>query len=197
MVEKLRPDELASFREAFDTFDKNSDGTISTKELHAAMRRAGQNPTESEVQDMINTVDVDGSGFVEFPEFCNLMYKKISDADTENELKETFRVFSKDNEGCITAEELKFVLTHLPGKVTYKEIDEMIKTVDKNGDGKINYSEFRVMMGAPPLLIPATTLSKFARSATALTNLTNAALFGGSIHQTTNNNNSNINLEKY
>ena len=31
MVEKLRPDELASFKEAFDTFDRNSDGTISTK----------------------------------------------------------------------------------------------------------------------------------------------------------------------
>ena len=60
---------------------------------------------------------MDGSGFVEFPEFCNLLYKKIHDSDTENELKETFRVFSKDNEGCITAEELKFVLTHLPGKV--------------------------------------------------------------------------------
>ena len=44
-------------------------------------------------------VDVDGSGFVEFPEFCNLMYKKVRDSDTENELKETFRVFSKDNEG--------------------------------------------------------------------------------------------------
>ena len=44
--------------------------------------------------------------------------------------------------GCITAEELKFVLTHLPGKVTYKEIDEMIKTVDANGDGKINYQVF-------------------------------------------------------
>ena len=55
--------------------------------------------------------------------------------------------------GCITADELKFVLTHLPGKVTYKEIDEMIKTVDKNGDGKINYSEFRVMMGAHPLIL--------------------------------------------
>ena len=37
-------------------------------------------------------------------------------------------------------------------KVTYKEIDEMIHTVDKNGDGKINYSEFRVMMGAHPLI---------------------------------------------
>ena len=31
MVDRLRPDELASFREAFDTFDRNSDGTISTK----------------------------------------------------------------------------------------------------------------------------------------------------------------------
>ena len=63
-------------------------------------------------------VDVDGSGFLEFPEFCLMMHKKLSDTDTENELKETFRVFSKDDEGCITAEELKFVLTHLPGKVT-------------------------------------------------------------------------------
>ena len=42
---------------------------------------------------------MDGSGFLEFPEFCTLMYKKLSDTDLENELKETFRVFSKDNEG--------------------------------------------------------------------------------------------------
>ena len=101
---------------------------------------------------MINEIDVDGSGFLEFPEFCLMLYKKTQDTDIENDLKETFRVFSKDDEGCITAEELKFVLTHLPGKVTYKEIDEMIRTVDKNGDGKINYSEFRVMMGAHPLI---------------------------------------------
>ena len=99
---------------------------------------------------------MDGSGFVEFPEFCNLMYKKIRDSDTENELKETFRVFSKDNEGkqdgkwkpseklsklfegCITAEELKFVLTHLPGKVleyfliSYLEIIMIAGYVQRN-----------------------------------------------------------------
>ena len=40
----------------------------------------------------------------------------------------------------------RFVLMHLPGKITYKEIDEMIRTVDKNEDGKISYSEFRVKM---------------------------------------------------
>ena len=42
---------------------------------------------------------------------------------------------------------------HLPGKITYKEIDEMIQVVDKNKDGKISYSEFRVMLGALPLVI--------------------------------------------
>ena len=46
------------------------------------------------------------------------------------------------------------MLIHLPGKITYKEIDEMIATVDKNKDGKISFSEFRVMMGGIPLLIP-------------------------------------------
>ena len=35
------------------------------------------------------------------------------------------------------------MLQHLPGKVTFKEINEMIETVDKNGDGKISFSEFR------------------------------------------------------
>ena len=66
---------------------------------------------------MINEIDVDGSGFLEFPEFCLMLYKKTQDTDIENDLKATFRVFSKDDEGCITAEELKFVMTHLPGKV--------------------------------------------------------------------------------
>ena len=51
---------LLEFKEAFSLFDKDGDGTITTKELGTVMRSLGQNPTEAELQDMINEVDADG-----------------------------------------------------------------------------------------------------------------------------------------
>jgi len=51
---------VAEFKEAFSLFDKDGDGTITTKELGTVMRSLGQNPTEAELQDMINEVDADG-----------------------------------------------------------------------------------------------------------------------------------------
>ena len=60
LQEGLNEDQVAEFKEAFALFDKDGDGTITTKELGTVMRSLGQNPTEAELQDMINEVDVDG-----------------------------------------------------------------------------------------------------------------------------------------
>lgn len=54
---------VSEFKEAFSLFDKDGDGTITTKELGTVMRSLGQNPTEAELQDMINEVDADGTKF--------------------------------------------------------------------------------------------------------------------------------------
>ena len=72
------------------------------------------------------------------------MQDALKEDDEENEYKETFRVFSKDEEGCIHPDEIKFVLKHLPSELEPEEIEEMIEIVDRNKDGKISYSEFRV-----------------------------------------------------
>ena len=45
-----------------------------------------------------------------------MMGEKNRESDVEIHYKDTFRAFSKDDDGCIPAEELKFVMNHLPGK---------------------------------------------------------------------------------
>uniref|UniRef100_A0AAQ5Z1B5 EF-hand domain-containing protein n=1 Tax=Amphiprion ocellaris TaxID=80972 RepID=A0AAQ5Z1B5_AMPOC len=57
-ADQLTEEQIAEFKEAFSLFDKDGDGTITTKELGTVMRSLGQNPTEAELQDMINEVDM-------------------------------------------------------------------------------------------------------------------------------------------
>ena len=63
MADQLTEEQIAEFKEAFSLFDKDGDGTITPKELGTVMRFLGQNPTEAELQDMINEVDADGKCF--------------------------------------------------------------------------------------------------------------------------------------
>ena len=106
------------------------------------MRSLGQNPTEAELQDMINEVDADGNGTIDFPEFCTLMARKMKDTDSEEELKEAFRVFDKDGNGFISAAEFRHIVTNLSEKLTDEEVDEMIREADIDGNGQINYEKF-------------------------------------------------------
>ena len=106
------------------------------QELSTVMRSLGQNPTDAEVQDMINEVDVDGSGAMEFPEFCVMMVKKMAESDTENEVREAYRVFDKDRDGFISRAELRMIFAALPERLTHEEIEEMLEAAD--GDGIVH-----------------------------------------------------------
>jgi calmodulin len=76
----------------------------------------------------------------------NTLHRKMADTDTEEEIREAFKVFDKDGNGFISAAELRHVMTNLGEKLSDEEVDEMIREADVDGDGQVNYDEFVKMM---------------------------------------------------
>ena len=146
MVENLTDEKIMEFKAAFELFDKDRNGKITSKELGTVMRGLGQNPTEEELKQMIREVDLDGNGTIDFKEFLCLMVKKMKDTDTDEELLEAFKVFDRDGNGFITSHELRNIMNSLGENLSPEEIEEMIKEADLDNDGQIDYEEFVKMM---------------------------------------------------
>ena len=148
LIENLTEEQIAEFKEAFQIFDKDGDGSITTKELGTVMRSLGQNPSDDEIKAMIEEVDVDKSETIDFKEFLGLMAKKMKNSDSEEELIEAFRIFDRDGNGKISAHELRYVMLSSGEELTEQDIQTIIKEADTDGDGYIDYKEFvRIMMG--------------------------------------------------
>ncbi|XP_076321606.1 uncharacterized protein LOC143231022 isoform X2 [Tachypleus tridentatus] len=135
----LTDEQIAEFREAYMLFDKDSDGRITATELGVVMRSLGQKPTEKDLCNMVEMVDQDGNGTIEFNEFLFMMSKKMKESDREEELREAFRVFDRDGDGYISSAELSHVMINLGEKLTEDDVEDMIKEADVDGDGRVNY----------------------------------------------------------
>lgn len=137
---------MAEYKEAFSLFDKSGTGVISSRELGNLMKSLGQTPTEAELRDLVNEIDINGDGEIDFGEFVGLMSRQIIDHDTEEELREAFKIFDKNEDGFISPSELRLVMVNLGEKLTDEEIDDMIREADFDNDGVINYEEFVYMI---------------------------------------------------
>lgn len=141
---KFTDEQIEEVKEAFAIFDKNGDGTITTKDLITVMRSLGKNPTEDEIDDMIREVDTDGNGVIDFIEFLEMMAKMSTDVDET--IKEAFYIFDTDGSGAISSEEFRKVMMTLGAQMTDEEVTEIIEEVDVDGDGQINLEEFVNML---------------------------------------------------
>ncbi|XP_051995917.1 calcium-binding protein 5-like [Xyrauchen texanus] len=147
----LADEEIEELREAFAEFDKDKDSLISCKDLGNLMCTMGYMPTEMELLELRQNINMNLEGRVDFQDFVDLMAPKLL-AETAGmiglkELKEAFREFDVDGDGSITIEELKHAMQKLLGENTNrKEIEAVIREVDNNGDGTVDFEEFVKMM---------------------------------------------------
>ncbi|KAI0234487.1 Calmodulin [Lamellibrachia satsuma] len=147
MAERLRQDQIDECKECFTLFDKNGDGRISVNELGTVVRSLGMNPTETEVREVSRSTLRDN--YFGFPELLQVMAKFVSNPrDSEDEIREAFRVFDRDGNGYISAVELRHVMTNLGEKLTDDEVDELIREIDVDNDGQVNYEEVVRLMCA-------------------------------------------------
>uniref|UniRef100_A0A8C9R522 Calcium binding protein 5b n=1 Tax=Scleropages formosus TaxID=113540 RepID=A0A8C9R522_SCLFO len=141
----------AELREAFQEFDKDKDGLISCKDLGNLMRTMGFMPTEMELIELSQNINMNLGGRVDFEDFVELMAPKLL-AETAGmiglkELKDAFKEFDMDGDGAITTEELRLAMNKLLGEqMSRREIDDVVREVDNNKDGTVDFEEFVKMM---------------------------------------------------
>jgi calmodulin len=106
-MDQLSAAEIAEYKEVFSMFDKDGDGTVDADELGAVMGSLGINPSDAEIQQMVEEVDTDGNGTIDFCEFCALMISKTASLDPREEMATVFSMIDKNKDGVICIEDLE------------------------------------------------------------------------------------------
>ena len=94
----------------------------------------------AEVQDLIK----DSGETIDFPDFCSMMAKK--GVNTEEELVDAFRVFDKEGDGHISTAEARQIMCNVGEHLPEDELDEMIREIDPDGEGRVDYVKFTKIM---------------------------------------------------
>ncbi|CAF1074754.1 unnamed protein product [Didymodactylos carnosus] len=143
---RLTSRQMDELRDAFNLFDTDHSGTISSDELKQVLIALNYKPTAQLLRKIMKQIDTDGNGVIEFNEFVRVMGDVYERQFTNEEMRRAFQCFDTDGSGFITANELRGVLKKLNLNITEERISEVMREVDDDADGKISFEEFCKML---------------------------------------------------
>lgn len=149
IANQMSENQIKALRDVFMGLDNNGDGLLTIKELKEGLEKAGME-VSADLQKIMEDVDSDGSGVIDYTEFLAATLDKKLYLQ-EDVCWQAFRVFDRDGDGKISREEIAAILndggSDVAG-VAVREIADLMKDLDKNGDGLIDFDEFMQMMRA-------------------------------------------------
>merc|ERR1719220_1211314 len=150
----LEVDDIKVLFGCFQLFDTKKQDCLLAEEIDEVMRAMGFRPSSEELEELIEEIDEDGPGAIEFAEFAQLCAKfLVEDPDPETmraELKSAFRLFDKEGRGFITMAQFRDIIAEVDPKLTDEDLDAIIEEIDEDGSGTMDFEEFCEMMMTSP-----------------------------------------------
>jgi Ca2+-binding EF-hand superfamily protein len=143
---KLSEAQRKAAQDAFSSLDKRGEEKIRVGDIQNAMKKVGHNISGDWLESLEDEIDTEGTGYINYEEFCEIIRKKMQADEDERELKEIFRVLDKEKKGEVNTNELRWILKNLGDDLTEDDIDDMIADVDTDGSGFVDYEEFAKLM---------------------------------------------------
>merc|ERR1712137_521223 len=137
--------QIKALRDTFMALDENGDGLLTVNEMKEGLSRCGLKEIPPDLQQIMEEVDSDGSGVIDYTEFlAATLDKKVY--MSEDVCWSAFRVFDRNGDGKICKKEIEQVVGNADVQSAFGEMGALMAEVDANGDGEVDFQEFMQMM---------------------------------------------------
>lgn len=131
-------------KDIFTLFDKKGQGSIAKPQFGDYLRAIGYNPTNAQIEEILSAASQDTLSLDDISSLIE-SHQEMLDSTTNGKIEDfikAFQVFDKENTGKVTVGDIRYMLTGLGDKLSDEEVDELLKGVEIDSDGGIDYKKF-------------------------------------------------------